>query len=121
MIAGIPDAKYGDLTSGLIKVETKTGKNPLQLMTSLVEGTYQVGASKGFQINKKGDAINASFNYMNSAADARLSSVIYERFTSNIMWSTSSKHKNFRNKLGFNFQKIKMKVSKAKMNMMGFM
>jgi outer membrane cobalamin receptor len=28
VIAGIPDAKYGDLTSGLIKVETKTGKKP---------------------------------------------------------------------------------------------
>lgn len=28
VIAGVPDAKYGDLTSGLIKVETKTGRKP---------------------------------------------------------------------------------------------
>lgn len=102
VIAGIPDAKYGDLTSGLIKVETKTGERPLQLLTSIVEGTYQFGASKGFRLNKKGDALNVSLNYMNAEADPRMSDVTYERYTANALWSTLSKSKQWRNKLGLN-------------------
>ncbi|WP_053082697.1 TonB-dependent receptor [Chryseobacterium angstadtii] len=102
VIAGIPDAKYGDLTSGLIKVETKAGERPLQLLTSIVEGTYQFGASKGFRLNERGDAINVSLNYMNSEADPRMSDVTYERYTGNMLWSTSGKSKRWKNKLGLN-------------------
>lgn len=102
VIAGIPDAKYGDLTSGLIKVETKTGKRPLQLLSSIIEGTYQIGMSKGFQLNEKGDAINASINYMNSVGDPRAADVKYERYSANLLYSTINKNKTFRNKFGVN-------------------
>ena len=101
IIAGIPDAKYGDLTSGLVKVETKAGKRPLQILTSLNAGTYQVGASKGFQLNNNGDALNVSLNYMNSRTDPRFSDVTYNRFNTNIQWTTSNKLKTVRNRFGF--------------------
>lgn len=102
VIAGIPDAKYGDLTSGLIKVETKTGKRPLQVLSSIIEGTYQIGMSKGFQLNEKGDAVNASVNYMNSIGDPRAADVKYERYSANLLYSTVNRSKTFRNKLGVN-------------------
>ncbi len=102
VIAGVPDAKYGDLTSGLIKVETKIGQRPLQFQASIVEGTYQAGASKGFLLNKKGDAINASFNYMNSTSDPRFSDVTYERFTANLGWAFTNKSKSIRNRMTLN-------------------
>ncbi|WP_255577353.1 TonB-dependent receptor plug domain-containing protein [Elizabethkingia sp. JS20170427COW] len=59
VIQGIPDAKYGDLTSGLIKVNTIAKASPLRLNASLREGTYQFGITKGFGINKH-QAINVS-------------------------------------------------------------
>ena len=100
VIAGIPDAKYGDLTSGLVKVETKSGRRPLQVLTSLNAGTYQLGASKGFLLNENGDALNVSINYMNSKADPRFSDVVYNRFNTNIQYTISNTTKTFRNRFG---------------------
>lgn len=102
VVAGIPDAKYGDLTSGLIKVETKTGKRPLQVLTSITDGTYQFGASKGLAFNEGRNALNVSLNYMNSVADPRLSDAIYRRYTGNLLWSTTNRDRNWRNKLSLN-------------------
>ncbi len=102
VIAGIPDAKYGDLTSGLVKVETKAGQRPLRVLSSLNAGTYQLGASKGFLLNRNGDALNVSVNYMNSRTDPRFSDVIYNRFSANIQHTTSNRSKTFRNRLGLN-------------------
>lgn len=103
VIAGIPDAKYGDLTSGLIKVETKSGKRPLQILTSLVEGTYQAGASQGFQLNEKGDALNVSLNYMNTNSSPRTGDVFYKRYAGNLLWTKHAANGNFRNRLGLDY------------------
>lgn len=97
VIQGVPDAQYGDLTSGLIKVTTTASASPLRLDASLREGTYQIGLTKGFSLNKS-NALNVSVNYMNSLTDPRTSLVGYDRTGVNLLWSTRSKS-GFRNKL----------------------
>ncbi|WP_353149423.1 TonB-dependent receptor [Chryseobacterium sp.] len=101
VIQGIPDAKYGDLTSGLIKVTTTAKASPLRLDASLREGTYQLGLTKGFKINHN-NALNASIDYMNSLSDPRTNLVGYDRTNVNLLWSSSSKS-GFRNKLSASF------------------
>ena len=64
VIQGIPDAKYGDLTSGLIKVTTTAKASPLRLDASLREGTYQLGLKRASGWIKTMQA--TSFDYMNS-------------------------------------------------------
>lgn len=101
VIQGVPDAKYGDLTSGLIKVTTIAKASPLRLDASLREGTYQVGLTKGFKL-KNNNALNVSVDYMNSLSDPRTSLVGYDRTNVNFLWSSRSKN-GFTNKLSASF------------------
>lgn len=101
VIQGVPDAKYGDLTSGLIKVTTIAKASPLRLDASLREGTYQVGLTKGFKL-KNNNALNVSVDYMNSLSDPRTSLVGYDRTNVNFLWS-SRNSKGFSNKLSASF------------------
>ncbi|CAI9675388.1 TonB-dependent receptor plug domain-containing protein [Elizabethkingia anophelis] len=100
VIQGIPDAKYGDLTSGLIKVTTTAKASPLRLDASLREGTYQLGLTKGFRLDKD-NALTTSFDYMNSLSDPRTSLVGYDRISANALWAHNKRQ--FRNKLSFSF------------------
>ncbi|MGE8526225.1 TonB-dependent receptor plug domain-containing protein [Chryseobacterium rhizosphaerae] len=100
VIQGIPDAKYGDLTSGLIKVTTFAKRSPLRLDASIREGTYQLGLTRGFSL-KNDQALNVSADYMNSIVDPRTSLVGYDRFSSNILWGINTS--NIKNKLSFAF------------------
>ena len=97
VIQGIPDAKYGDLTSGLIKVNTIAKASPLRFDASLREGTYQVGLTKGFGLNKN-NALTVAASYMNSLSDPRTSLVGYDRTNFNLLWSSHGKS-GFSNKL----------------------
>ncbi|REC49744.1 TonB-dependent receptor [Chryseobacterium pennipullorum] len=101
VIQGIPDAKYGDLTSGLIKVNTIAKSSPLRLDASLREGTYQIGLTKGFGINPM-NALNVSVDYMNSLSDPRTNLVGYDRTSVNLLWSSKSKS-GLRNKLSLSY------------------
>lgn len=100
VIQGIPDAKYGDLTTGLIKVNTIARQSPLRLEASIKEGTYQFGLNKGFKI-KGNQALSISVDYMNSIVEPRSSLVSYNRFSTNAMWSVTGSR--LRNKLSFSF------------------
>lgn len=49
VITGVPSAEYGDLGSGLVKVNTKKGRTPLSIVASVNPRTYEVSVSKGFE------------------------------------------------------------------------
>lgn len=97
---GIPDAKYGDLTSGLIKIETKAGKKPYRVAFSLNRGTYQVDVSKGYLLNNDGDALNVKLNYLNSNSNPRDNLQLTKRVSLGVLWGVYSKNKRLYNKLG---------------------
>lgn len=52
VITGVPSAEYGDLGSGLVKVNTKKGRSPLNIVLSANPRTYEVSVSKGFELGK---------------------------------------------------------------------
>lgn len=103
VVQGVPSAKYGDLTSGLIKIEQKAGKSPYRVYTSLRDGTTEYGFSKGFKASDKIGFINLSVNYLKSNAEPRVSYTEYERITTNLMWSWASKNKNIRNSFSVDY------------------
>lgn len=100
VVQGIPDAKYGDLTSGLIKVTTFAKRSPLRLDASLREGTYQLGLTRGFAL-KNDQNLNVSADYMNSITDPRTSLIGYDRFSTNMLWGINTKR--IRNRVSFSF------------------
>ncbi|UYW01614.1 TonB-dependent receptor [Flavobacterium agricola] len=71
VVQGIPSAKYGDLTSGLINIRKKAGKAPYRVYTSLRDGTTEFGLSKGFSLSPTLGNVNVSVNYLNSNSEPR--------------------------------------------------
>lgn len=103
VVQGIPSAKYGDLTSGLIKVEQKAGKSPFRIYTSLRDGTSEYGISKGFKASDKIGFFNLNVVYLKSNTSPRTSFTEFERITTNLMWSWANQSKNIRNSFSVDY------------------
>lgn len=78
VLSGVPSAEYGDLGSGMVKVHTKTGRTPLNVVFSVNPRTYQASVSKGVALGKDNGVLNLSAEWAN--ATKKLSSP-YESYT----------------------------------------
>lgn len=103
IVQGIPSAKYGDLTSGLIKIQQKAGKTPFKFYTSFREGVSEYGASKGFKLSNRLGHLNISANYLESNTDPRTSFMKYERINTNIMWGWNNAKNNIKNVVSIDY------------------
>lgn len=72
VITGVPSAEYGDLNSGVVKVITKKGRTPLDIIFSVNPRTYDVSVSKGLDLGNKKGILNVSGEL--TKATAKLSS-----------------------------------------------
>jgi hypothetical protein len=97
VVQGIPSAKYGDLTSGLVNIQQKSGKTPFRTYLALREGTQEYNINKGFQINDKLGFINVNLNYLSSNSDPRTKFNRYQRVSTSLMWTVYNKNKNISN------------------------
>lgn len=79
VIAGVPSAKYGDLSDGAILVERQAGKSPAYFRMQLRDNATSYGFSKGLDLGKKNGALNVNVNYVNSFADNRDKLKAYKR------------------------------------------
>lgn len=66
IITGIPSVKYGDLTSGVVKVKTKRGVMPLNIKMAVSPRQKLVALSQGVALGKKGGVLNLSYDYTKS-------------------------------------------------------
>lgn len=103
VVQGVPSARYGDLTSGLIKIQQKAGKTPFKLYTSLREGAEEYGFSKGLGLGERLGNINLSANYLKSNTNPSTSFMLFKRITTNLMWSWNNKAKTLRNSLSIEY------------------
>ena len=62
VIRGIPSVEYGNLTSGVVIVKTKTGSTPWEAKFKADPYSKMVYAGKGFTL-KNGSAINAGIDW----------------------------------------------------------
>lgn len=76
VITGVASAEYGDFNSGMVKVNTKKGRSPLNLSFSVNPRTYQVALSKGVDFKNKGGVLNVNAEW------ARATSKITSPYTS---------------------------------------
>lgn len=88
VIRGIPSVEYGNLTSGVVKIELKRGKTPLEgrVKTDLNNKLFAVG--KGFLLPHDAGTLNIDLDYMNFKDDPRTDLSNYTRFT------TSGRYQN---------------------------
>lgn len=60
VITGVPSAEYGDLNSGMVKINTRKGRTPVNVTFAVNPKTYQVSASKGIDLQENNGILNVS-------------------------------------------------------------
>ena len=78
VITGVPSAEYGDLNSGVVKINTRKGRTPTNVTFSINPRTYQASVSKGIDLQKNNGILNLSAEW--ARAVKRLISP-YESYT----------------------------------------
>jgi len=81
VINGVPSVEYGDVTSGVLMVTTKSGVEPLRVTARANQNIYEISAVRGILLGEKKGTLNASLNYAYNIKDPRQSYRYYERAT----------------------------------------
>ena len=68
VISGVPSAEYGDLGSGMVRINTKKGRTPLNVTFSVNPRTYQASASKGIDLQQGRGVLNLSAEWTRATA-----------------------------------------------------
>ena len=63
VITGVPSVEYGDLTGGAVIVNTKAGRQPLQIKFNTNPNVYMFSGTKGFGLGEKGGNVNVGLDY----------------------------------------------------------
>lgn len=95
VVSGIPSVEHGDLTNGLIKVNTKRGKAPFTVELSARPNTKQIALSKGFALGSRGGLLNLSAERTKSISDLVSPVTSYDRNVFSVNYSqVFNKQKN---------------------------
>ena len=100
---GIPSAKCGDFTSGLVLITTKVGNSPYRVSASIRDATTELNLTKGLKLNSN-NSMNFGINFLDSKADPRNNLLNYQRFSGNLAWKTTDKFSKVKNTLNVSFR-----------------
>ncbi|MDO4163996.1 MAG: TonB-dependent receptor [Bacteroides sp.] len=87
IITGIPSVEYGDLSNGMVKINTRKGKAPLIVELSTEPKTKQFAISKGFLLSEKAGTLNASFERTKSTSNLASPHTAYDRNSLTLTYS----------------------------------
>lgn len=102
VVPGIPSVEYGDLSNGIVKVNTRRGKTPYEVNFSTNPYTKQIAVSKGFNIGA--GILNTSLEHTRSYSDQASPYTAYQRNTLalNYQQTFNQKHTPLRLNLNLN-------------------
>ncbi len=89
IITGLPSVEYGDLTNGMVKINTRKGKSPLIFEMMTKPNSKQVALGKGFELGPDAGVLSFNLEHTRSVAD------ITSPYTTYV-----------RNNLGLNYSKV---------------
>lgn len=101
VITGVPSVEYGDMNSGMVKINTKKGRTPLNISFSVNPRTYQASISKGIGFDKDGGVLNISAEWARATQKLTSPYTSYTRRNIGATYSNTFK-KNLRFEAGFN-------------------
>ena len=81
IVRGIPSVEYGDLTSGLVKIERRHGGQGMKFRLKADMGSKLFYAAKDFEWEPKRLTLNVSADYLDAKADPRNRLENYKRMT----------------------------------------
>ncbi len=79
VIAGIPGVEYGDVSNGVVKVNTRKGRSPWIIEGSINPYTRQVALSKGLALGRNAGTLNLSFEHARSFSEIASPYTAYNR------------------------------------------
>lgn len=98
IVRGIPSVEYGDLTSGLVKIERKRGGNNISARLKADMGSHLFYIGKAFEWQNQ-LTLNLSADYLNSHTDPRNTLENYKRITLSARlgktWNRKKTHMTF--------------------------
>ncbi len=89
VIKGIPSVKHGDMTSGVVLVNTKNGEMPATAKVKFNATTAVAYLGKGVRLGESGGMLNADIDYAYAQADLRVPVPSYTRATGKMSYSNS--------------------------------
>ena len=81
IVRGIPSVEYGDLTSGLVKINRRRGGNDISVRFKADMDTKLFYLAKGMEWKKRQLSLNLSADYLDNRADPRNILETYSRVT----------------------------------------
>ncbi len=79
IVTGIPSVEYGDLSNGVVKVNTRKGKSPFIIEGKVNQHTRQVALNKGIDLGNGLGVLNTSMEHARSFSDAASPHTAYQR------------------------------------------
>ena len=79
IVTGIPSVEYGDLSNGVIKVNTRKGKSPFIIEGRVNQHTHQIALNKGYDLGKRRGILNTSLEHARSFSNAASPYTAYQR------------------------------------------
>lgn len=86
VVRGIPSARFGDLTSGLIIVNSRIGIFKPEVRVRLNPNLAQLAFFSGFADRKKNNTFNVGLDFLNARDDVRDNYNKYTRFQTQLAW-----------------------------------
>ncbi len=63
VITGVPSVEYGDMTGGIVRINTRKGRTPWNVQLTTNPRTKQISAAKGFDLGGRRGVLNFSTEY----------------------------------------------------------
>lgn len=79
IVTGIPSVEHGDISSGIVKINTRKGITPTNIEFSTNIKSKQVSASKGIGLGEKAGIVNLSIDHTTSVNDIASPYTSYKR------------------------------------------
>lgn len=96
VVTGIPSVEYGDMTNGLVKINTRKGASPYIIDMATKPNTKQLAVSKGFEIGPNGSVLNMNAEYTKSVSNIASPYTSYDRNGLSLNYSTIINRKKTR-------------------------
>lgn len=96
IVRGIPSVEYGDLTSGLVKIERRRGGRDMSFRLKADMGSKLFYAGKDFEWKERQLSLNVSADYLDAKVDPRNRLENYKRLTLSARLHKNWEHEDYR-------------------------
>jgi len=102
IITGIPSVEHGDMTNGMVKINTRKGISPYLIELQTRPNTKQVALSKGLNLGKESGVLNFSLEHTKSISSLASPYTDYQRNGLSLVYNNTFNKKNGQ-PISFNF------------------